>query len=111
LVLRCRRPYLSTFAGAGPGSNRSRPAAPAGQCPQRRGNTPAVNVSASGECLFNDQSVEARLNGSRAVILSTNLAIVNANRVRGGEISIDVTERIGAVLGNITSGVINIPEA
>jgi hypothetical protein len=73
-----------------------------------RGTTPVVNVSAAGECLFNDNRVEARLNtGGMAVILATNVAIVNANRVRGGETSIQVTGatiKTAAVLGNITTG-------
>ncbi len=111
LVLGAGRPYLSTFAAAAAGVPPEPPRGSVlGNILNARGNTPAVNVAASGECLFNDNQVEARLNGSRAVILATSLAIVNANRVRGGEISIDVTgARQAAVLGNITSGIINIP--
>jgi hypothetical protein len=111
LVLGAGRPYLSTFAGAAAGVE-PEPARGSvlGNVLNARGNTPAVNVAASGECLFNDNRVEARLNGNRAVVLSTNMAIVNANRVRGGEVSIDVTgAKLAAVLGNITSGTINIP--
>jgi hypothetical protein len=111
LVLGAGRPYLSTFAGAAAGVPAEPPRGSVlGNVLNARGNTPAVNITASGECLFNDNQVEARLNGNRAVILSTNLAIVNANRVRGGEVSIDVTgAKQSAVLGNITSGIINIP--
>jgi hypothetical protein len=111
LVLGAGRPYLSTFAAAAAGVPPEPPRGSVlGNVFNARGNTPAVNVSASGECLFNDNRVEARLNGNRAVVLSTGLAIVNANRVRGGEVSIDVTGvRQAAVLGNITTGTINIP--
>ena len=49
-----------------------------------RGPTPAVLVSAAGECLFNDNRVDAKFNTKTAVILLTTAAIVNANRVRGG---------------------------
>jgi hypothetical protein len=111
LVLGAGKPYLSTLAGAAAGV----PAEPArgsvlGNVLNARGNTPAVNVSVAGECLFNDNRVEARLNQSRAVILNTQVAIVNANRVRGGEVSIEVDNaKAAAVLGNITTGVITIP--
>lgn len=75
-----------------------------------RGPTPTVEVAATGECLFNDNRVEARLNRGRpAVLLTTQVAIVNANRVRGGEASIQLTGRVAAVLGNITTGAIIVP--
>jgi hypothetical protein len=111
LVLGAGKPYLSTFAGAAAGI----PPEPTrgsvlGNVLNARGNTPAVNVSVAGECLFNDNRVEARLNQSRAVILTTTVAIVNANRVRGGEVSIEIDNaKAAAVLGNITTGVITIP--
>jgi hypothetical protein len=75
-----------------------------------RGNSPAVEISAAGECLFNDNRVEARLNSKVAVVLATNVAVVNANRVRGGELSIQVVNaKTAAVLGNVTTGAIIIP--
>ncbi|HEY4266367.1 MAG TPA: DUF6519 domain-containing protein [Micropepsaceae bacterium] len=77
-----------------------------------RGNTPAVQISAAGECLFNDNRVDAHLNLKAAVMLTTSTAIVNANRVRGGEVSIQITgTKSAAVLGNITTGIIGIPGA
>lgn len=73
-----------------------------------RGSEPVVEISAGDECLFNDNRVEALFNrGATAVRLETTFAIVHANRVRGGEASIDLTRtKLAAVLGNITSGVI-----
>jgi hypothetical protein len=73
-----------------------------------RGSEPAVDISAGDDCLFNDNRVEALFNrGSTAVRLETTFAIVHANRVRGGETSIDLTRtKVAAVLGNITTGVI-----
>jgi len=60
------------------------------------------------DCLFNDNRVESLFNrGSTAVRLETTVAIVHANRVRGGEASIDLTRtKLAAVLGKITTGVI-----
>jgi hypothetical protein len=73
-----------------------------------RGSEPAVDISAGDDCLFNDNRVESLFNrGSTAVRLETTFAIVHANRVRGGETSIDLTRtKVAAVLGNITTGVI-----
>jgi hypothetical protein len=50
--------------------------------------------------------VESRLNTTQpAVIMSTAIAIVNANRVRGGEASIRVDgTKTAAIVGNITTG-------
>jgi hypothetical protein len=73
-----------------------------------RGSEPVVDISAGDDCLFNDNRVESLFNrGSTAVRLETTFAIVHANRVRGGEVSIDLTRtKLAAVLGNITTGVI-----
>jgi hypothetical protein len=112
LVLRGTRAYLSVLTDTPAGAAANEPPLPRGSVLgnvfNARGTTPVVNVSAAGECLFNDNRVEARLNtGGMAVILATNVAIVNANRVRGGETSIQVTGatiKTAAVLGNITTG-------
>jgi hypothetical protein len=112
LVLGAGRPFVSTFAGAAAGGEpEPGRASVLGNVLNARGNTTAVDVSAVGECLFNDNRVESRLNtGRTAVILNTTVAIVNANRVRGGERSIDVLgAKLAAVLGNITTGPIEIP--
>lgn len=61
----------------------------------------------------NDNRVEPRGNNRVAAVkLATNIAIVNANRVRGGKPSIEVTgAKSAAVLGNITTGdIIAIPD-
>jgi hypothetical protein len=75
-----------------------------------RGTAPAVQIIAAGECLFNDNRVEARVLRVPAVVLATPVAIVNANRVRGGEPSIQIAATIksAAVLGNITTGTIAV---
>ena len=74
-----------------------------------RGAASAVLVIAAGECLFNGNRVESR-SAATAVLLATRIAIVNANRVRGGESSIQIAgARAAAVLGNITTGNIAVP--
>jgi hypothetical protein len=77
-----------------------------------RGSAPAVDVSASGEVLFNDNRCDLRANGKTTVSLNTPVAIINANRVRGGrEVSISVPNEkaLVAAIGNITTGRINAP--
>ncbi len=77
-----------------------------------RGRAPAVDVSASGEVLFNDNRCELRANFSTAaVLLNTPVAIINANRVRGAEDSIRVpnSKALVAAIGNITTRPINAP--
>jgi len=78
-----------------------------------RGDAPAVQVVAA-QCLFNDNRVEARLNGKIAVTLAAPIVIVSANRVTGNEISIRITgatAKSATVLGNITSGGISLAGA
>jgi hypothetical protein len=103
LVLGAGRPYVFATSAAAP------PEPPRGSVHgnvlNARGAASAVELSAAGECLFNDNRVESRLNGKAAVTLATNVAIVNANRVRNsGDISIEVTGAKATVLGNVTSG-------
>jgi hypothetical protein len=77
-----------------------------------RGRAPAVDVSASGEVLFNDNRCELRANFSTsAVLLNTLVAIINANRVRGAEDSIRVPngKALVTAIGNITTRPINAP--
>lgn len=73
-----------------------------------RGSEPTVDISAEGECLFNDNRVETLINTRPPTVrLATTIAIVHANRVRSGEIAIELSgTKQAAVLGNITSGVI-----
>jgi hypothetical protein len=70
-----------------------------------RGDAPAVLVLAS-QCLFNDNRVDARLNGRFAVMLTAPVCIVSTNRVTGNEASIRIdgaTAKTATVLGNITT--------
>ncbi|HEV2517990.1 MAG TPA: DUF6519 domain-containing protein [Devosia sp.] len=74
-----------------------------------RGRSAAVSVQV-GDISFNDNRVVARLAGT-AVFLRAQVAIVSGNRVQGGETSIQiagVNPKTAAVLGNITSGNINV---
>lgn len=72
---------------------------------------PAVDVSASGEVLFNDNRCELRAKGKTTVLLNTPVAIINANRVLGGRVSISVSNRkaLVAAIGNITTRPIDAP--
>src|SRR5262249_41332185 len=74
-----------------------------------RGATPAVDVVAPGDCLFNDNRCELRSAADvPAVRLVAGATIVNANRVLSGQIAIQLlgnTKRV-TVVGNITTGVI-----
>ena len=76
-----------------------------------RGRTPAVDVSASGEVLFSDNRCELRASGQTTVLLNTPVAIIHANRIRGGrEVSISVSGgKAVAAIGNITTGSIDAP--
>lgn len=106
LVLGAGRAYISRLAGISidnqpPGANGSI----LGNVLIARGDAPAVQVMAA-QCLFNDNRVEARLNGKIAVTLAVPIVIVNANRVTGNELSIQITgatAKSATVLGNITT--------
>ncbi|MBB4842909.1 hypothetical protein HNP55_001424 [Paucibacter oligotrophus] len=77
-----------------------------------RGRTSAVLIAAAGELLFSDNRCELRANNSAVVVLlDTPVALVNANRVRGGEVSIRVPDAKAqvAALGNITTRSIQAP--
>lgn len=80
-----------------------------------RGMTPAVDVEASGDCLFNDNRCELRVNrSSSAVKIVAGATIVSANRVRGGEVSLELRGDVKrmTVLGNITTaGIVPNPGA
>src|SRR5262249_33977158 len=74
---------------------------------QARGVSPVVQLGIAGDCLFNDNRGELLLRGSRvAVHLDATPAIVNASRVRGGEIAIELVSdpKQIAVVGNVTTG-------
>jgi hypothetical protein len=114
LVLRGAHAYLSFIAVPMFGSIKQ-PDYPRGSVLgnvlNARGNATAVIVVAAAECLFNDNRVEARLKNQNAVRLVTSVAIVNANRVRGGESSLQVNAGTATVLGNITSQPISLSGA
>lgn len=73
-----------------------------------RGITPAVQLTAAGDCVFSDNRCELRGNvGAVAVQLEAAASIVNGNRVRGGRVSIQLTENTPiTAVGNITTGII-----
>ena len=114
VVLGAGRPYLSTLAFAAienqpPGANGSI----LGNVLVARGDAPAVEVLAS-QCLFNDNRVDARLNGQIAVTLAVAVCIVSTNRVTGNEFSIRITRataKTATVLGNITTRGISLAGA
>jgi len=106
VVLGAGRPYLSALNIAAidnlpPGAQGSI----LGNVLVSRGDAPAVEVLAS-QCLFNDNRVDARLNGKIAVMLAAPVCIVSTNRVTGNEFSIQITgatAKSATVLGNITT--------
>ncbi|MBS0523277.1 MAG: right-handed parallel beta-helix repeat-containing protein [Proteobacteria bacterium] len=108
LVLGAGRPFLSQAAidAKAPGAKGSI----LGNVLVSRGDSPAVQVTAA-ECLFSDNRVDARLNQKIAVALAAPVAIVNANRVIGNEMSIQITganAKSATVLGNVTTGAISL---
>ncbi|WP_422003422.1 DUF6519 domain-containing protein [Reyranella sp.] len=114
VVLGAGRPYLSALSFAAvenqpPGAQGS----VLGNVLISRGDAPAVEVVAA-QCLFNDNRVDARLNGKIAVRLATPLCIVSTNRVTGNEFSIQITgatAKTATVLGNITTRGISLAGA
>lgn len=77
-----------------------------------RGRTPAVDVSASGDLMFCDNRCELRANQNiDAVRLASPVAVVSANRVRGGKPSMTISPQNAAVtaIGNITTSSIAAP--
>lgn len=75
-----------------------------------RGRAPAVAVSASTEALFGDNRCTHQSGrGLPAVQITSPVVLLNANRVRSGDISVAVAgSKSVAALGNVTSGVIRV---
>lgn len=76
-----------------------------------RGELPAVQILASGDCQFANNRCELRGSGTKiAVDLASSATIVNSNRVRGAEVSIKIggNTKNATVLGNITTGIIDL---
>lgn len=75
-----------------------------------RGRAPAVFIVASTEALFGDnRCTHQGSRGQPAVQINAPVVLLNANRVRGGELSMAVSgsKRVAA-LGNVTSGQISV---
>ncbi|HEV8630790.1 MAG TPA: DUF6519 domain-containing protein [Thermoanaerobaculia bacterium] len=116
LVFGARRPYLvaaaAAFDAAGAVVVRGASASVLGNVLAARGQAPAVEVAAPGDCLFSDNRCELRTNGNApAVHIAAGAVIVNANRVRGGELA-SVELKVGndrfTALGNITTADIRV---
>ncbi len=113
LVFGMKRPYVVTASLATDAAGAVAPSAAGlsvlGNAFGARGSEPAVDISVAGDCLFNDNRCELRGNTGRvAVSLAARTAIVNANRVVGGEASVllQTDPKQVTVLGNITTGAI-----
>lgn len=120
LVLMGKRAFVHTVSGAAginpaTGAAASLPGANAsvlGNVFIARGREPAVDITSSGDVLFNDNRCELRANFSTtAVLLNTLVAVISANRVHGAEESIRVPHENALVtaIGNITTQPINAP--
>ena len=111
MVFGGRRPFVVVAAAADVGVDGAPDARGAGlsvlgNALAARGGEPAVDVGVSGDCVFSDNRCELRGgSGPIAVSLAARTAIVNANRVSGGEASLllQVDPKLMTVLGNITS--------
>jgi Right handed beta helix region len=107
LVFGAKRPFLVAFTPDATGAVAAAAASVSvlGNVLAGRSGDPAVDVSASGDCLFNDNRCDLRGKGQVAVSLAARTSIVNANRVTGGEASVllQVNPKLFTVLGNITS--------
>ncbi|MBT9528188.1 MAG: right-handed parallel beta-helix repeat-containing protein [Rhizobacter sp.] len=114
LVFGRRRVYTrGRFAAAAAAGNLRSNAGVQGNTLGSRGTLPAVRVDVDGDCLFSNNRCEWRSSGPVAVQLASGASIVSANRVRGGETSIQIggNDKSVTVLGNITTGNIRIGTA
>ena len=116
LVLAGNRAWLdagqTTVDAAGAVVVRGASASMVGNTLLARGRVPAVDVSASGDLMFCDNRCELRANTNiDAVRLASPLAVVSANRVRGGKPSMTISPQnaVLTVIGNITSSSIAGP--
>lgn len=101
---------VGNIAGAAAAAVQGSAASVQGNSFAARGRAPAVFVVASAEALFSDNRCTHQ--GSRglpAVLLNTPVALVNANRVRSGDLAIAIIgSKAFTALGNITSGVVRV---
>ncbi|VTU35524.1 DUF6519 domain-containing protein [Variovorax sp. PBL-E5] len=110
LVLAGNRAWLdagqTTVDAAGAVVVRGASASVLGNTLLARGRVSAVDVGASGDLMFGDNRCELRANTNiDAVRLASPVAVVNANRVRGGKPSMTISPQNAVVtaIGNITS--------
>jgi hypothetical protein len=112
LVFGNRRPFLvaapTVTDAAGAAAVRATSTSILGNVLEARGSAPAVDVAVSGDCLFSENRCELLASGVAAVRVAARTTIVNANRVRSGEVSIQLLSdpKLITVLGNITTGAI-----
>lgn len=118
LVVLGERAFVHAVNPAVGGSPAGGPIGPAGASASvlgnvliARGRAPAVDIAAGGDVVFNDNRCELRANFSTtAVRLSSPVAVISANRVRGAEVSIQVVDaRAVTAIGNITTRGIHPP--
>jgi hypothetical protein len=110
VVLGGTRPFIvaaPTLSGGGAAAV-ARPASAtlSGNVLAARGAAPVVDVDVQADCLFADNRCELQPDiGGAAVRLAAGTLIVSANRVQGGEPSMQLSAdpRRMTVLGNITS--------
>ena len=114
LTLGAGRPIVNYTGGidvTGAPVQRSANASVQGNAIGARGQLPAVQITALGDCQFADNRCELRGSGNKlAVTLESGATIVSSNRVRGGEVSIAINgnTKNATVLGNITTGGIDL---
>jgi hypothetical protein len=110
LVFGGRRPYVALAAtttdAAGAVVVRGSAASVVGNTLVARGATPVVELVAAEDCLFNDNRCELQNQTAAAVRLLAGTTIVSANRVRGGETSLQIlgNPKSMTVVGNVTTG-------
>jgi hypothetical protein len=75
-----------------------------------RGAAPLVSIESGADIRFGDNRCELVGNAGTAVSLRSGAAVVSANFIRGGEVSLSLSTAVerAAVLGNATSGPITV---
>jgi hypothetical protein len=112
LVFGARRPYLVNLATdadvTGAAIVKTASTSVLGNTLTARGITPTVQIETVGDCLFNNNCCELHGRSSAAVRIDSGAAVVSSNRVRGGEVSLQLPgdPRRKTVLGNVTTGAI-----
>jgi len=117
LVLGTGRAFVAVAAGAAVDDAAAAAVARRGSAASLQANTfvargrgPAVQVLATGEALVSDNRCELNGRSAPALRLSSPVVVLSSNRVRGGEVSVAVTnasKRVAAV-GNVTTGGISV---